>query len=343
MTSLARIVALTLFLIAFGGATFAQTVTSTTGAINGVVTDSTKAVLPGVTVSLSGPALMGTGTTVTDQNGAFRFSTVAIGDYKLTFELGGFGTITREGIHVSVGFIATVNVEMNPGTLAESVTVSGASPVVDVQATKVANHFDSERLAELPGSRDAWAVVAQTPGIAMSRMDVGGSGAWTQQGFQAYGVGGGERNEVEGILVNEGAGQMYYTDFSSFEEISVTAVGNTAEVGTPGTFSNFVSKSGSNTYHGNVYFDFENESMEAHNIDDQQLGMGVKGSQYLDARDLNRLSLFRDFTADVGDSCRRTRCGGTSGIATTSPTCASRRWSTTSSTPTGRSTARRAR
>ena len=84
----------------------------------------------------------------------------------------------------------------------------------------------------------------------MSRMDVGGSTAWTQQGFQAYGVGGGERNEVEGILVNEGSGQMYYTDFSSFEEISVTAVGNTAEVGTPGAFSNFVSKSGSNTYHG---------------------------------------------------------------------------------------------
>jgi len=300
MSCVARIVALTLSVLALGGATFAQTVTSTTGAINGVVTDSTQAVLPGVTVSLSGPALMGTRTAVSDQNGAFRFSTVAIGDYKLTFELGGFGTIAREGIHVSVGFTATVNVEMNPGTLAENVTVSGASPVVDVQATKVANHFDSERLAALPGSRDAWAVVAQTPGIAMSRMDVGGSGAWTQQGFQAYGMGGGERNEVEGILVNEGAGQMYYTDFSSFEEISVTAVGNTAEVGTPGTFSNFVSKSGSNTYHGNVYFDFENESMEARNIDDAQLEMGVKGSQYLDARDLNRLSLFRDFTADIG-------------------------------------------
>ena len=300
MTSLARIVALMLFVLALSSATFAQTVTSTTGAINGVVTDSTKAVLPGVAVSLSGSALMGTSTAVTDQNGSFRFSTLAIGDYKLTFELGGFGTISREGIHVSVGFTATVNVELNPGAVAENVTVSGASPVVDMQATKVANHFDSERLAELPGSRDAWAVVAQTPGVAMSRMDVGGSGAWTQQGFQAYGVGGGERNEVEGILVNEGAGQMYYTDFSSFEEISVTAVGNSAEVGTPGTFSNFVSKSGSNTYHGSAYFDFENDSMEAHNIHQAQLDAGVKGSQFLAATDLNRLALFRDFTADVG-------------------------------------------
>ena len=229
-----------------------------------------------------------------------RFSTLPVGDYRLTFELSGFGTMTRDGIHVSVGFTATVNVEMNPGSVQETITVSGVSPVVDVQATKVSNILDSQRLAELPGSRDAWAVAAQTPGVNMARMDVGGSNAWTQQTFQAYGVGGGERNEVEGIMVNEGSGQMYYTDFSSFEEISVTAAGNTAEVGTPGAFSNFVSKSGSNTYHGTMYFDFENDSMEAHNIDAAQIAAGVKGSQYLATTDLNRLSLFRDFTADAG-------------------------------------------
>ena len=307
MTIVIRVVSLVLLLACLAHPGAAQTVTSTTGAINGTVTDSTKSVLPGVTVTLSGPALMGTSVAVTDQNGLFRFSTVPIGEHKLTFELAGFGTVAREGIRVSVGFTATVNAEMSPGAVAESITVSGATPVVDIQSTKVANNFDSERLAELPGSRDAWAVAAQTPGVAMSRMDVGGSGAWTQQGFQAYGVGGGERNEVEGIMVNEGAGQMYYTDFSSFEEISVTAVGNTAEVGTPGAFSNFVSKSGSNTYHGNVYFDYENDSMEAHNIDAAQLAAGVKGSQFLDARDLNRLALLRDFTADVGGYLRKDR------------------------------------
>src|SRR5213083_2774092 len=187
MTRVTGVVIVLLSLAAFTRAASAQTVTSTTGAINGTVTDSTKSVLPGVTVTLSGPALMGTKTAITDQNGTFRFSTVAIGDYTLTFELSGFGTLTREGIRVSVGFTATVNAEMSPGTVAEHVTVSGASPVVDVQATAINNHFDSAKLAELPGSRDAWAVVAQTPGVAMSRMDVGGSNAWTQQGFQAYG------------------------------------------------------------------------------------------------------------------------------------------------------------
>jgi hypothetical protein len=300
MTRVTRVATLALSLVLISHVAAAQTVTSTTGAINGTVTDATKAVLPGVTVTLSGSALMGTSTAVTDQNGAFRFSTLPIGDYKLTFELSGFGAVAREGIHVSVGFTATVNAEMNPGAVAESITVTGASPVVDISATKVSNVLDSQRLAELPGSRDAWAVAAQTPGVSMARLDVGGSNAWTQQTFSAYGVGGGERNEVEGIMVNEGSGQMYYTDFASFEEISVTAAGNTAEVGTPGAFSNFVSKSGGNTYHGTVYFDFENDAMEAHNIDAAQMAAGVKGSQYLATEDLNRLSLFRDFTADIG-------------------------------------------
>ena len=183
MTTVIRVVTLVLSLACFAHPGVAQTVTSTTGAINGTVTDSTKSVLPGVTVTLSGPALMGTSAAVTDRNGFFRFSTVPIGEHKLTFELSGFGTVAREGIRVSIGFTATVNAEMSPGAVAESITVSGATPVVDIQSTKVANNFDSERLAELPGSRDAWAVAAQTPGVAMSRMDVG-----RQQRLDAAGI-----------------------------------------------------------------------------------------------------------------------------------------------------------
>ncbi|MGH9421370.1 MAG: carboxypeptidase-like regulatory domain-containing protein, partial [Thermoanaerobaculia bacterium] len=156
---------------------YAQTVSTTAGSINGTVTDATKAVLPGVTVTLSGPSVMGTPATTTDPNGSFRLPNVAPGDYKLTFEVSGFGTVTRESIHVSLGFTATVNVEMSPGTVAETVTVTGGSPVVDLQSTNVTTHFDAEKLATLPGSRDFWGVLAQTPAVAMSRVDVGGSGA----------------------------------------------------------------------------------------------------------------------------------------------------------------------
>jgi outer membrane receptor protein involved in Fe transport len=285
----------------------AQTVSSTTGAINGTVTDSTRALVPGVTVTLSGAAVMGTPTTVTDANGGYRFLALAPGDYKLTFELSGFGTATREDIHVALGFTATVNTEMTPGSLQETITVSGASPVVDLQSTNVTTHFDADKLASLPGSRDVWAVLAQAPAVSMGRMDVGGSGALTQQPYTAYGLtsaGGVNRGMVEGIMVNEGAGgggsDMYYTDYGSYAEIAVNAVGNTAEMPAPGVLSQLIAKSGGNAYHGTLYADYENDSMEAHNIDARQIGAGVTGSEVLSAVDTNRLTEFRDFNVDVG-------------------------------------------
>src|SRR5262245_35494295 len=137
MTTAGRGTLLALVFVAASGIARAQTVSPTAGAINGTVTDATKAVLPGVTVTLSGPAVMGTPTAVTDQKGFFHLSSLSPGDYRLRFELSGFGAVTRDGIHVSLGFTATVNVEMSPGSVAETITVSGASPVVDLQATNV--------------------------------------------------------------------------------------------------------------------------------------------------------------------------------------------------------------
>jgi len=284
-----------------------QTVSTSAGAINGTVTDSTKAMLPGVSVTLAGPAVMGSPTTTTNQNGAYRFSPVPPGEYTITFELSGFGTVIREGIRVSVGFTATVNTEMSPATVAESVTVSGESPVVDVTSTQVSTRYDTEMLASLPGARDYWAVLAQAPAVSMGRVDVGGSGALTQQPYTAYGLasaGGVNRAEVEGVMVNEGGGgggsDMYYTDYAAFAEIAVNAVGNGADMPSPGVLSQLIAKSGGNTYHGNVYFDYQNEALEATNIDDDQIAAGVGGSDVLDARDTNRLSKFQDFNVDAG-------------------------------------------
>ena len=92
----------------------AQTITATTGAVNGIVTDSTTAVVPGVAVSLSGPSLMTVQKATTDATGQYRFSAVPPGDYTLTFELEGFATVVREGIDVGLGFIASVTVELQP-------------------------------------------------------------------------------------------------------------------------------------------------------------------------------------------------------------------------------------
>jgi hypothetical protein len=285
-----------------------------TGVVTGTVTDNTRAVLPGVTVTVTGPAAMGTPSAVTNESGTYRIPSLPPGDYTVRFELTGFTSIVREGIRVGVGFNATVNAELNVASVSESVTVSGQSPVVDVTNTTVATRFDTEVLASLPGARDYWAVLAQTPAVAMGRVDVGGSGALTQQPYTAYGLtsaGGVNRAEVEGIMVNEGAGgggsDMYYTDYGAFAEIAINAVGNGAEMPNPGVLSQLVAKSGGNQYHGNVYFDFQNESMEATNIDDAQIAAGVTGSDVLDPRDTNRLEVFHDFNVDLGGFIKKDR------------------------------------
>lgn len=278
-----------------------------TGVITGTVTDNTRAVLPGVTVTVTGPAAMGTPSAVTGENGSYRIPSLPPGEYVVRFELAGFSTVVREGIRVGVGFNATVNAELNVASVSESVTVSGQSPVVDVTNTTVATRFDTEVLASLPGARDYWAVLAQTPAVAMGRVDVGGSGALTQQPYTAYGLtsaGGVNRAEVEGIMVNEGAGgggsDMYYTDYGAFAEIAINAVGNGAEMPNPGVLSQLIAKSGGNQYHGNVYFDYQNEAMQATNIDDDQIAAGVIGSAVVPPKDTNRLEVFRDFNADLG-------------------------------------------
>lgn len=301
------VIQLLLLAIVCAASATAQTVGTDRGAIVGIVTDGTKAVLPGVSVTATSPSLMGATSAVTGANGAYRLPALPPGEYRVSFEIAGFSGVAREGIVIAAGFTATVNIEMAIGNVQETVTVAGASPVVDLQSVAHNTNFDAQVRESLPGARDVWALMSVVPAVNMTRLDVGGSGAWTQQAFQAYGVGGGERNVVEGILVNEGAGQMYYTDFSSFADVAVTTVGAGAETSTAGVFTQFISKSGGNVYHGNAYFDYQNHSMEAHNIDDAQIAAGLSGSRYLDVRDLNRLDYFRDFTADVGGYVKKDR------------------------------------
>src|SRR5262245_29442600 len=196
-----------LTLIAILGTTVAaaaQTTSSTTGAINGKVTDKTNAVLPGVTVTISSPALMGTRNTVTAEDGFYRFAAVPPGDYAVVFELTGFTTMKREGIRVALGFTASVNVELGVASLSENVTVTGESPVVDTQSTAITTNFDAKTLASMPSARDMWAILAESPAVSLTRIDVGGSAAGTQTGYFVYGTSGQNRPTVEGIVATEG-------------------------------------------------------------------------------------------------------------------------------------------
>src|SRR5438093_4181776 len=115
----------------------AQPWTATMWAIYGRVTDHTDAVLPGVTVTINGPAMMGTRVVTTNEEGAYRVAAVPPGDYTIVFTLDGFTPVKRTEIRVGLGFTATVNVQMSVGGVEENVTVVGASPVVDVASTKI--------------------------------------------------------------------------------------------------------------------------------------------------------------------------------------------------------------
>jgi len=240
---------------------------STTGTIQGRAADSSGAILPGVTVTATSPSMIGTQSQVTNENGTYRFPAVPPGVYELTFELAGFNTVKRSGINISLGFTANVNADMAVATLQETVTVSGQSPVIDTTATRVQQNFKLEQLNSIPNGRDMWALLAATPGVIMSNIDVGGNRAGTQTGYRAYGLSGQVRTSVEGINTTEGTGGAgFYYDYGSFEEVFLGVAGQGAEAATPGVQSNFLGKSGGNKFSGDFYSDFYNNSFQGTNL-----------------------------------------------------------------------------
>ena len=281
----------------------AQTVSSTTGAINGKVTDESGAALPGVTITISSPSMQGTRTSVSGGDGSFRFPAIAPGTYRVTYELTGFGTIVREGVVVGLGFTATLTAEMKVASLQETVTVTGASPVVDVTSTTSATSFSQERLAALPNARDFWTVLAAAPAVQLSRIDVAGSAAGTQTGYSAYDTKSDQhRPMVEGIVNTENTGAAgFYYDYGSIDEVSINAGGNTAEMPWAGIWSNFIAKSGGNAYHGKVYADYQTKGVQARNIPDTLTAICPGGRcGNLQPSDLNRMVSYHDVNADIG-------------------------------------------
>src|SRR5918995_1731062 len=259
--------------LSFSASAFAQGGgASSTGTIQGRVTDAQGAVLPGVTVTATSPALIQPQTTVTSETGNYRFPAVPPGQFELTYELAGFNTLKRSGISITLGFTANVNVELALATLQETVTVSGASPVIDTSTTRTVQNFKLTELQSIPNGRDMWALLAVTPAVQMSRIDVGGNRAGTQTGYTAYGFSGQVRVLIEGINTTEGTGRAgFYFDYSSLEEAFLGTSGQSAEMPNPGVQSQFIAKSGGNQFSGEGYLDWYNNSLQGSNIPDSYI------------------------------------------------------------------------
>ena len=285
------------------GVAMGQTVGATTGAINGKLTDSSGAVLPGATVTISAPQMQGTQTAITNEEGNYRFPGIPPGTYRVTYEFPGFATVVREQIRVTLGFTATLNVTLPISGLEENVTVSGASPVVDVSSTKTTTNYDFKELAAIPSARDMWAILAESPGITMSRIDVGGSAAGTQSGYRAYDAQGGQnRVMIDGLVTTEGSSAIgVYIDYGSVEEVTAGTAGHGADMGQPGVQTQMMIKSGGDAFHGSVYGDYQNSSLQSTNITDAQVQRGIRD------KEVNRMTVYYDFNADAGGYIKKNK------------------------------------
>jgi len=237
------------------------------GRIAGVITDDSGAIVPGVTVTATSPALIQPQTTTSGSDGNYRFPALPSGLYTLTFELQGFSTIRREGVRVTLNQTFTIDAKMKPASLSETLTISAETPTIDTKTTSIGTAFTKELLTDIPNARDIWAAMSQAPGFQMQGYDVGGSHTGTQTGYLAYGVGDQNKTMIEGINVTEStAANAGYFDFGSFEEFQLGAAGNLGEQAGPGALMNITVKSGGDKFSGQIYYDYEGTSTIGDNV-----------------------------------------------------------------------------
>jgi hypothetical protein len=252
------------------------------GRLSGNVKDAQGGVLPGVTVTATSPALIGSRTAVTETDGQFLLANLPSGVYTLKFELPGFQTVQRENIRLSQGSTLSVDIDLPVATLAETITVTGATPVVDTTSTKVGSEFNSETLAGVPSATDLWASLAQTPGVRMRGYDVGGSHKSQQNGYEAFGIRGQNKVMFEGIDTTEGDnGAFFYSQYFAVDEVSVTAVGGDVEMSSPGTAVVQTYKSGGNSFSGTEHITYEGKSFVGDNTSEELAARGFTGNPNL--------------------------------------------------------------
>ena len=278
----------------------AQTVGSATGAVEGTAKDESNAVLPGATIAISSPALMGGRTAVTDAQGFYRFPTLPPGEYTLQIALQGFRTVRREGVRVGVGVTTTIDVVLDIAMLQQDVLVERRSPVLDRQSTAISVRFDVAQLANLPGGRSMASILAATPAVHVNRFDVGGNIATLGVNTSAFGTAGANRPMVEGIDTTGIMGTGFTFDYGSFEEVSVYTAAHSAEWPKPGVQMQFIGKSGGNQYRGTIYADYQHRHWQSYNIDHVQIERGAQGGVGLSPREANRIWNYHDVNADLG-------------------------------------------
>ena len=198
---------------------------ATEASIVGVVTDESGAILPGVIVTVSSPALqLREVVEVSDSRGEYRIAALPIGTYRVSYALTGFQSAAREGVRLTAGFTAKLDVSLKVGALEETIVVSGQSPVVDVASTNPTTSLTQETLELIATSRNGMqAVLAQAPGVR-TNIDVGGDTIGAQIVWRAFGQQLGQWALIDGVAATAGGYTGIYQDYAAVEETQVMYV-----------------------------------------------------------------------------------------------------------------------
>jgi Carboxypeptidase regulatory-like domain len=249
--------------------------------IAGTVKDALGGVLPGVTVEAASTSLIEkTRTVVTDGTGQYKIVDLRPGTYTVTFTLSGFNTFKREGIELAGSFTATVNADLRVGTLQETITVTGESPIVDVQNVVQQRVLGKDVLEAIPVGRSHSNIAALIPGLG-GGTDVGGTNNLSIAALSVHGGRtGNARTMIDGMSIGNAAGNgeasNFIPDITSTQEVSVTYAAGSADQQFSGVQINLVPREGGNSFKGSFYATGVNSSFQGSNYTQELQDLGLK-------------------------------------------------------------------
>jgi hypothetical protein len=280
---------------------------SAQASIAGLVRDTSGAVLPGVTVEAASPVLIEkVRTAVTDGNGRYQIVDLRAGTYDVTFTLPGFSSVKREGIELTGLMTATVNVDLRVGAVQETITVTGESPMVDVQSVRRQATITGDVLSTIPTARGYTGVMLLVP--AIQTQGTSPANVQATPGMVVFGTPGGRngnegRLQVDGLGVgaarNGGGVSGYNADIANAQEISFTVSAGLGEAEVSGPSLSVVPKTGGNALRGSVFLAGVSEGMVGTNYTNElrDAGLVVPG----------RLLKLWDYTAGIGGPIKKDR------------------------------------
>jgi len=247
--------------------------------ITGTIRDASGAVLPGVTVEAASPVLIEkVRSTVSDGTGGYRLPELLPGTYSITFSLPGFATVKRDGVQITGSGVITLNQDLKVGDLQETITVTGETPIVDVQSTRRQQVIDDSTINALPATRGYNALVFLVPSVTGGSNQIDLMPA--MRIFYSHGGRGNEgRTYVDGLSTgsafNGGGASGYIIDTANSQEMQLTLSGGLGETEMGGTSVNFIPKTGGNTFSGQGFLSTAGEWSQGNNIDDHLRSIGL--------------------------------------------------------------------